>query len=197
MLRKIPGPIDLILPNSNHRHPSAMPLSPELITTIVNQLAINPRGLHGLSHWARVYANGLRLAAQTGADPRVVELFALFHDSRRINEDADPEHGPRGALLAEQLRGSLGDLDDAAFARLLTACRLHTGAPTHEDITVQTCFDADRLDLARIGKTVDPQRLCTEAARAPEMIAWASGQSTQGIVPNNILGRTLHTRNRR
>jgi uncharacterized protein len=168
-----------------------MLLATELILSITQQLPINWRGLHGLAHWARVYENGLRLAGRTGADTRVVELFALFHDSRRLNEHTDPEHGPRGAMLAEQLRGSLFQMEDNLFQLLLAACRLHTTARTHEDITVQTCFDADRLDLARVGKTVDPQLLCTEAAKDPRTIAWATGQSTAGTVPANILGKVL------
>jgi len=170
-----------------------MHLSNALITAITNQLAINPRGIHGLGHWARVYANGLKLAAATGADTRVVELFALFHDSRRLNENSDPEHGPRGAILAEQLRGALLPMDNEPFQLLLTACRLHTIARTHEHVTVQTCFDADRLDMARTGKTVNPHFLCTEAARNPKIIAWATAQSVARIVPDNILGRALRT----
>lgn len=168
-----------------------MPLSNALITAITSQLAINPLGIHGLGHWARVYANGLKLAAATGADTRVVELFALFHDSRRRNENSDPEHGPRGALLAEQVQGTLLQMDNDSFQLLLTACRLHTMARTHEEITVQTCFDADRLDLARTGTTVDPHFLCTETARDPKIIAWATAQSIAGIVPDNFLGRAL------
>jgi len=168
-----------------------MPLSNALITAITSQLTINPHGIHGLGHWARVYANGLKLAAATGADTRVVELFALFHDSRRRNENSDPEHGPRGALLAEQVRGTLLQMDHTRFHLLLTACRLHTIARTHEEVTVRTCFDADRLDLARTGKTVDPHYLCTEAAKDPKIIAWATAQSLAGIVPDNILGRAL------
>ncbi|WP_319588454.1 HD domain-containing protein [uncultured Desulfobulbus sp.] len=170
-----------------------MLLATELILTITRQLPINRRGLHGLAHWARVYENGRRLAERTGAAPEVVALFALFHDSRRFNEHADPEHGPRGAMLAEQLRGTSFQLDDEPFALLLTACRLHTGARTHENITVQTCFDADRLDLGRIGKTVDPQFLCTQAARNPQIIEWATAQSIAAIIPENVIGNTLRS----
>lgn len=164
----------------------------ELVTAIIDQMALDPRGLHGLAHWARVYDNGLRLAAATGADRRVVELFALFHDSRRLTEQADPDHGPRGALLAEQFhRDGLLVLDEQPLQLLLIACRLHTEARTHDDATVRTCFDADRLDLARIGKTVNPDYLCTEAARNPVCIAWATERSRHGYVPDNIVGQTL------
>ena len=166
-------------------------LSESLIEAVVKQVSINPRGIHGLSHWARVLDNGLRLAATNGADPAVVELFALFHDSRRLNDNADPEHGPRGAELAAQLHGSLFHLDPEQLHLLLTACRLHTAARSHDNLTVQTCFDADRLDLARIGKTVDPAFLCTEAAKDPATIAWASERSIARMVPENALGRAL------
>jgi uncharacterized protein len=165
------------------------PLTDDLIEAVVRQLAINPRGLHGLSHWARVYANGMRLAQDNGADIDVVELFALFHDSRRLTENADPEHGPRGADLAQQLHGSLFTLDEEKMELLLTACRLHTAARTHDHVTVQTCFDADRLDLARIGKIVDPHYLCTPVAKVPQTIAWANTQSRCHVVPDNPLGR--------
>lgn len=154
----------------------------QLISTISNQLAINPTGIHGLSHWARVLDNGLRLAAVNGADTAVVELFALFHDSRRLHEDADPEHGPRGAELAAQLHGSLFHLDPAQLEVLLTACRLHTAARSQDNLTVQTCFDADRLDLTRLGKVVDPQYLCTIAAKDPATITWASERSMAGLI---------------
>ena len=61
--------------------------------------------LHGLSHWERVGRNGLDLAADTeGADADVVLLFALFHDSMRLNDGHDPEHGHRGGGLARELR---------------------------------------------------------------------------------------------
>ncbi len=166
-------------------------ISTELIVDIQAQLQINWRGIHGLSHWARVYENGLYLAASTGADTRVVELFALFHDSRRLNEGGDPEHGPRGAQLAQRLRGHSFQVADEAFDLLVIACQLHTTAKTHEDVTVQTCFDADRLDLGRVGKTPDPQFLSTEAAKDPQTLAWATRQSISGAVPDNVLGQAL------
>ena len=109
-----------------------MPLTSPLIELIVHQQRTNPAGVHGLSHWARVLDNGRRLAEQTGANRQVVECFALFHDSRRLNEDADPQHGPRGAELAEQMhREGRLRLDGQSLQLLLTACRLHTAARTH------------------------------------------------------------------
>ena len=56
-------------------------------------------GTHGASHWARVLFNGLILSELTGADRDIVVMFALFHDSRRVNDLHDPLHGKRGAQL--------------------------------------------------------------------------------------------------
>jgi uncharacterized protein len=46
------------------------------------------------------------------------------------------------------------------------------------DITVLTCWDADRLDLGRVGIRPAAHRLCTDAARDPAMIEWAYRRST-------------------
>ena len=42
--------------------------------------------VHGPEHWKSVERNALILSTDSGADPDVVRLFALFHDARRINE---------------------------------------------------------------------------------------------------------------
>jgi uncharacterized protein len=78
-------------------------LGRDLIKVIRQQFPLAWNGLHGAPHWARVRENGLRLAPLTGANPKVVELFAFLHDSRRGNNDDDPGHGPRAALFAETL----------------------------------------------------------------------------------------------
>lgn len=160
-----------------------------LLEAILSEYPLDPDGIHGVRHWARVLDNGLRLAPLTGADPRVVTLFALFHDSRRENDDFDPDHGRRGAELARVLRGQhgpLADLPDASFDALVTACSLHTHARTHRDPTVATCFDADRLDLPRCGILVDPARLCTDAARDPAMVRWATDRSEADVLSESF-----------
>jgi HD superfamily phosphodiesterase len=42
--------------------------------------------VHGEVHWRRVATNGLDLAAEVGADPLLVVLFGIFHDSMRFSE---------------------------------------------------------------------------------------------------------------
>ena len=165
-----------------------MMISIPLIQAIRAQYRLPWTGVHGAIHWARVMENGLRLADLTGAKPQVVELFAVFHDARRFNEHSDDDHGRRGAELAVQLRGSFFDLSDGDFALLHEACSLHTNGLTEADITVQTCWDADRLDLGRVGITPEPRYLCTAAAKSQEMIKWADIRACDDVIPEFAQG---------
>ncbi|MCP4544307.1 MAG: hypothetical protein GY832_44925 [Chloroflexi bacterium] len=161
-------------------------ISGELIQTILDQYTLRWNGTHGISHWARVLENGLCLAKETGALVRVVELFAIFHDSRRTNERLDTGHGLRGAEYATKLRGRLFDLPDEHFDLLYTACAHHTDGLTWGNVTVQTCWDSDRLDLSRAGIAPDPKLLCTGAAKTPDVIAWANRRSQRRLVPDFV-----------
>lgn len=171
-----------------HSRVASQSLTPELLASILERYPLSPEGVHGVAHWARVLENGLRLAETTGADRRVVELFAVFHDAQRRGEGRDRGHGQRGAELAGALRGSLFQLPDAAFGLLCRACAHHTDARWDEDPTVQTCWDADRLDLTRVGIQTDPRRLCTAAARAPEVLRWAGERAARWHRPAGVLG---------
>ena len=148
-------------------------VTPGLLQTLVAQSALPRDGFHSLDHWTRVLANGRKLAPLTGANLIVVELFAVFHDSRRLNEGYDPEHGQRAADFAAAMRKDWFDITNREMDLLYTACELHTSGRTEADVTIQTCWDADRLDLGRVGITPRPDRLCTDAAKTEEMLQWA------------------------
>ena len=157
-----------------------------LLVYLQGQFEIDWNGCHGIAHWARVRANGLMLAEQTGANRHVVELFAFFHDSRRTSEGVDLGHGRRGSVLAEELRGRFFKASDAEMALLHHACAYHSDGITTGDTTVLTCWDADRLDLGRVGMTPDPRYLGTKAARQESAlhkadaraIAWVERQTS-------------------
>jgi uncharacterized protein len=57
---------------------------------------------------------------------------------------------------------------------LVAACRGHSDGHREAHPTVQTCWDADRLDLGRVGVRPDPRYLCTPHAKCPQRIerAW-------------------------
>jgi len=137
-------------------------------------------------HWARVLETGVRLAASTGARVQVVRLFAVFHDSRRTNEGRDPGHGRCGAALAAVLRGKFFQMSDEDFELLRIACTEHTMGKTVGDVTVQTCWDADRLDLGRVGIIPHPKYLCTKAAKDRAMIFWAYQRGITDFVPSIV-----------
>lgn len=162
-----------------------MDLKP-LLDAILPTYTLPLFGDHGVTHWARVLDNGRRLAEETGANVGVVSLFAVLHDSRRLNELSDPNHGPRAAQYALELRGNVFELPDDDFRLLCRACEGHTHERTHPDVTIQTCWDADRLDLGRVGITPHPSRLCTAVARRPEILKWADGRATFRVVPSFV-----------
>ena len=121
--------------------------------------------MHGPSHWRRVERNGLFIAERMGAIIEVVTLFALFHDSRRENDEEDEGHGERGAAFATTLRGSMFDLPDEHFELLRHACARHTDGQLSDDPTIGACWDADRLDLGRVGVTPSAAFMSTAIAK--------------------------------
>ncbi len=152
-------------------------ITPELIDFIRNRIQLDWRGIHGAPHWARVRQNGLLLLQRTGANRKVIELFAFLHDVERLNDGSDPDHGSRAADLAIELSGTLIDVDDYELKLLTKACQGHSDGQTKSDITVMTCWDADRLDLGRIGIRPMADRLCTNAAKDPKIIDQCYQQS--------------------
>lgn len=153
----------------------------DVLRAALERFELDRDGIHGVAHWGRVRANGLRLADVTGARKDVVEAFAFLHDSCREDDNDDPGHGERAASFVEYLAVRRVLTLDAVGIQLLTmACRWHSLGAVLDDVTVSTCWDADRLDLGRIGIRPDPMRLCTDAARNEEMIAWATQRSGGG-----------------
>jgi uncharacterized protein len=68
---------------------------------------------------------------------------------------------------------------------LFEACRLHTDGLTAGDRTLLACWDADRLDLGRVGITPEPHRLGTKAAR--KLLAWAHLRAIEAHEPAAVL----------
>jgi uncharacterized protein len=136
----------------------------QLLKAILDQFKISRNGVHGPAHWARVRYHGLMIGAECGADLNVVELFAFLHDSKRLNEYSDPDHGARAAEYATSLNGSFFTLNANQLDLLCIAMRGHSGGQVHSDPTIQTCWDADRLDLGRVGIRPDPYFLSSLAA---------------------------------
>jgi len=129
-------------------------------------------GIHGVPHWSRVWFHGRALATAVDVNPQVLAWFAFLHDSQRHNDGHDPQHGARAADFAIQLRhdGVISELAGHEFEYLCEAMRLHSDGHTTGEPAIVACWDADRLDLARVGIRPRPHRLCTAQARSDATI---------------------------
>ena len=154
-----------------------------LLEGIAAQYQLDPHGRHGLSHWGRVLENGFKIAQEEGGDRTVITLFAIFHDACRLNEKVDPGHGQRAAVLARQMLLNHPEISRKQLALLVDACRDHTDGKTEAPVTIQACWDADRLDLARVGILPKPAFLCTATARDSEVRAWANQRAKINFTP--------------
>ena len=105
-------------------------ISKQLITFARQEFRLDWDGIHGAPHLSRVRHNGLILAEQTGANCRVVEYFAFIHDLGRLNDNHDPEHGYRAALIAEKIAGDLIEVTQVELELLMEACQGHSECKT-------------------------------------------------------------------
>jgi uncharacterized protein len=118
-----------------------------------------------------------------GGDLTVITLFAIFHDACRHNQTRDPGHGSRAAQLALDLLSDYPSLTSHQLKLLVKACQEHTNGKTRANHIIQICWDADRLDLARVG--IMPQRsmLCTRTAKSDQMLNWANQRALEDFEP--------------
>lgn len=132
---------------------------------VIEDPGLRSSHIHGPEHWKRVERNGIYIGKQIGADLEVIKLFALFHDSKRQNDGIDPGHGRRGADFAKKLRNIHFEISDKQFNIFYNACKLHTRQIHTKDNTMGACWDADRLDLGRIGMKPSSKFMNTETAK--------------------------------
>lgn len=133
--------------------------------SVIQQFQLYSASPHGPKHWKQVEQNGLHITGTNDADPTVVKLFAVFHDSCRQSDGHDPLHGQRGAELALSMHGNLFTIEEVQLELLILACELHHQGAMTEDPTIGACFDADRLDLIRVGIVPDPEMMCTQEGK--------------------------------
>jgi len=93
-------------------------------------------------------------------------LFGIIHDSKRLNESTDPEHGIRSADYAQELfaKGLL-KISESQLEKLDYACRYHNEGKISNDKTIGCCWDADRLDLVRLSEIPNKKLLSTDSAK--------------------------------
>lgn len=170
-----------------------LPFQSEIITQpyvdfLAHQYELSHNGAFGVEHWFRTLINGRILAEKTRADIAVVEHFAMLHDIKRQDEHRDIEHGARAADFANSLVGAWIHLDHSQMLKLDEAIRFHSMGRLSRDITVQVCWDSNRLDLGRLGDKLDPSYLGTRVARDPTFIKEALHRSKRRFVNYDFRG---------
>lgn len=126
--------------------------------------------VHGPAHWERVAENAITLGVEdtNAADLWAALHFGLIHDAFREDDWADPDHGRRAAAWVRANKADFPRIYD----QLVYALEGHADGEVTSRPTAGLCWDADRLDLPRVGVTPDPRMMSTAAGkRAAERLA--------------------------
>ncbi|MDT8284120.1 MAG: HD domain-containing protein [Thermovirgaceae bacterium] len=120
-------------------------------------------GLHGISHLRRVAILSGRLAGAVGEDVESAVVMGFLHDCARRNDGTDLEHPHDSAVLARGLiERFFPHLD---VDRICDAIEGHADGEVTTDPLTACLWDADRLELKRIGRTIDLDLLSTKVAK--------------------------------
>ena len=126
---------------------------------------------HGFLHSKYVEAFGLLMAGEYAkenivVDKDVVQWFAYLHDCMAKSGKYDPNHGEKAAIYIDEIRNDyLQDLSEIQIEKLKKACTLHSTTLATGDITIDVCFDADRLDSPKFGRVTDPEKMATRIGK--------------------------------
>lgn len=178
-----------------------IPLLPDkfdpVMRLVLQQFRLDVMGAHGVPHWERVHRNGLLIAKHdTKVDMDIVALFAMLHDARREHDGDDPMHGILGAQFAEELwTDGVITLDQYRFTVLKAAIAGHTEGrvlmPERDDVdahNIQACWDADRLDLPRVGMEPNPKYLGTAYGLLPGTPEAHWNEAWNAEYPEDMIG---------
>lgn len=150
----------------------------QVIRLAKDRFQLTAGSVHGVAHWSRVWLNARLICEAEQIDPRVPFLFSFLHDTCRIHDGADFQHGPDAAAFVDQLFAERHlDISPFELLQLSKAIELHSDGFTEADPVIQVCWDADRLDLGRVGILPNPKYLCTATAKRPEVIKAALARS--------------------
>lgn len=139
----------------------------EVLSYLKSTFRLDWQGIHGLPHWTRVMRNAMEITQREGGDPWVAAWFAVLHDHQRWNEGRDRDHGARAADAIDAIadRGWFANLNASQRDLLAEAIRHHSEGCVHSNASVGACWDADRLDLLRLGIEPSHGLLSTRTAK--------------------------------
>lgn len=127
------------------------------------QFKLDINGIHGLDHWMTVMKTGQEIVKTNGGDYTVATLFGIFHDCCRLTDQKDPEHGARAA---EYLNILEIDLTAHQHDLLYHALINHSVKDIiSNEPSIGACWDADKLDLTRVGIIPEYEAMSTKEGR--------------------------------
>ena len=143
---------------------------PNILKIVQKEFELDLYGIHGINHWERVFLNTKKLSKYYNVESEVFELFSILHDSQRLDEYTDLEHGKRARKFVEVLiKKGIIYLHKDDQKRLLYACENHTKSnKQHElysDLIVRICLDSDKMDIDRVGIIPNEKHFLTHYAK--------------------------------
>lgn len=134
------------------------------VEEIVFHHSLYKDGVHGIDHIRRTVENAKIIAKETCPDKfDDAVIGAYLHDIGRIDDFGGNAHAVRGAKISERLLQEFWPNLD--IKRILFAIEFHADKLTSEDPLIGTIWDADRLDLDRVGIKINPDLLSTKKAK--------------------------------
>lgn len=122
----------------------------EILKKVIDQFYLKDSYIHGTPHWSRVFYYGTILSELNDFDKENIAFFSIFHDSKRLNDFEDPEHGIRAAEFFNTL-DKIIHVKPEQKEIIYEACKIHNYQKQADSNEVGLCLDADRLDLWRVG----------------------------------------------
>ena len=104
-----------------------------------------------------------QIAGDSGVDVESAMVMGLLHDCGRMDDGGGNAHALESARLARPLLRELFPNLDAEL--ICMAIATHADGLTTDDPLVGSLWDADRLTLTRLGRSVREGLLSTAAAR--------------------------------
>ncbi len=153
-----------------------------LLLKIIGDFSLNLYGRHGIYHWGRVLENAFYISENLNVERDLLVLFAVLHDSKRVNEQYDKLHGIRAAKFVELINKEYLMLSENKLKILITACEGHNSMKFHKNLTIQACWDADRLDLLRAKINPSPEYLNLDISKKRSTIEWANKRSVSNSI---------------
>lgn len=121
-------------------------------------------GIHGESHIRNVVKLAKRISRRECPQyTNDVIVGAALHDVGRRDDFGGNEHAVRGSRIAKGVIKSYWP--NLHADKIVEAIKYHTGGLTTSDPLIGSIWDADRLDLVRLGKRIDISLLSTKTAK--------------------------------